>query len=186
MSITLTIRDWFNRELSNEQLMLRYAREQQRQLLDQLYRNCGEDLYHFLLSLSNPELAEDVAQQVWIKVIEKRHLYRPKGQFKSWLFTIARRMLIDEIRRCPEHHSFDEQRYAYEIPQSGELACFNHVLGQLPFEQREAFCLQQEGFTLKQIGEITYCSQETVKSRLRYAKQKLNQALSEAAESGEI
>lgn len=186
MSIALTFKDWLNREVSNEQLMLRYAREQQRQLLDQLYRNCGADLYHFLLSLSSPELAEDIAQQAWIRVIEKRHLYQPNGQFKSWLFTIARRMLVDELRRIKVSVPFEDYYFKHESDGSHELEYFNRALANLPFEQREAFCLQQEGFSLEQISEIINCPQETVKSRLRYARQKLNQALKHADESGEI
>ena len=97
MSIALTFKDWLNREVSNEQLMLRYAREQQRQLLDQLYRNCGADLYHFLLSLSSPELAEDIAQQAWIRVIEKRHLYQPTIKNHILAFNLGDNRRITQI-----------------------------------------------------------------------------------------
>lgn len=186
MSITVAIKGWFSRETSNEQLMLRYTKLRQRQVLAQLYENCGDDLYHFLLTLSDPDLASDVAQQAWVKVIEKSHLYRPDGQFKSWLFTIGRRLLIDELRRQARYQcdEFDEQQYAAATLTSDDrLTRFNQILDDLPFHQREAFCLRQEGFSLAEISSICAAEQETIKSRLRYAKRKLNQALSNAQAS---
>ena len=54
---------------------------------------------------------------------------------------------------------------------------FDYELGALPFEQREAFCLQQEGFGLQEIADITHSKIETVKSRLRYAKTTLRNNL---------
>ncbi|MDM7861527.1 sigma-70 family RNA polymerase sigma factor [Alteromonas sp. ASW11-36] len=180
MSITVAIKGWFTRETSNEQLMLRYTKLRQRQVLAQLYENCGDDLYHFLLTLSDPELASDIAQQAWIKVIEKSHLYRPDGQFKSWLFTIGRRLLIDELRRQAryQYDEFDEQHHASPVFDNDDrLVRFNQILDDLPFHQREAFCLQQEGFSLAEISSICAAEQETIKSRLRYAKRKLNKAL---------
>lgn len=192
MSISIAIRDWFTRSLSNEQLMTRYAKLRQRQVLAQLYENCGSDLYHFLLTLSDPTTAEDIAQQVWVKIIEKRHLYTSSGQFKSWLFTIGRRMLIDELRKQQRFvtdeyddavHASTDRAAPNEL--DNDLARFNDAVNALPFEQREAFCLQQEGFSLAEIGEITHVQHETVKSRLRYAKQKLNQVMTHDEQRGE-
>jgi DNA-directed RNA polymerase specialized sigma24 family protein len=54
---------------------------------------------------------------------------------------------------------------------------FDYALLSLPFEQREAFCLQQEGFSLQDIASITHCPLETVKSRLRYAKDNIRKVL---------
>ncbi|MFT5670097.1 MAG: RNA polymerase sigma-70 factor (ECF subfamily) [Glaciecola sp.] len=50
----------------------------------------------------------------------------------------------------------------------------------LSFEQREDFCLQQEGFSLTDITIMTHCKQETIKTRLRYAKTKLKALLEQA------
>ncbi len=54
---------------------------------------------------------------------------------------------------------------------------FDYALLSLSFEQREVFCLQQEGFSLQDIASITHCPLETVKSRLRYAKDNIRKVL---------
>lgn len=187
MGIGIALRGWLSRSPTNEQLMSKYARERQRQVLAQLYDNCGADLYHFLLSLSEPHMAEDISQQVWIKVMEKSHLFEPRGQFKSWLFTIGRRLLIDELRRSASHQtqSFDDSTHASAPQHSSDLVCFNRALDALPFEQKEAFCLQQEGFSLDEISHITHANKETIKSRLRYARNRLSQALQTQLQDGE-
>ena len=61
------------------------------------------------------------------------------------------------------------------------LGVFDKALMSLPFVQREAFCLQQEGFSLKEIAQITHCEHETIKSRLRYAKATLQVLLKDIA-----
>lgn len=161
--------------------MAKYASSKDAMILEQLYDSCANDLYHFLLSLSDPATAKDIAQKTWLKVIEKPHLYQHSGSFIGWLFTLARNALIDELRR--------EKRWS-ELPQDEQLSAptpvaadddinsaFDRVLTSLPFEQREAFCLQQEGFGLQDIASITHSGIETVKSRIRYAKQTLRARL---------
>lgn len=195
--------------MSNEGLIQRYAAKKESHVLGQLYDNCERDLYHFLVSLSDTELAQEIAQHTWLRVIEKSHLYRDQGSFKSWLFTIGRRCLIDEFRKSGRFHVLFEEHLAplgdnatasditptqnephhntdnltvVESISASETASsltnqFNIALGQLPFPQKEAFCLQQEGFSLHEIAQLTASETETVKSRIRYAKQALKKHL---------
>ena len=190
--------------MSNEELIQKYAVTKESHLIGQLYDNCERDLYHFLLSLSDSQLAQEVAQRTWLKVIEKSHLYTKHGSFKSWLFTIGRRCLIDEFRKQGRFHelfddsieddnmlhlSLSENRhddstnltnlelvYANES-NSSLIHQFNIALGTLPFPQKEAFCLQQEGFSFAEIAQLTSSEVETAKSRIRYAKQALKKYL---------
>lgn len=182
MSIALAFKSILSAP-SNEKLMVRYAKTGENTLLTQLYDACGDDLYHFVLTLSEPHLAKDICQKTWLKVIEKKHLYSNSGQFKAWLFTLARNQLIDELRSqklttdqtdtLPSH-----QAGAAQTQNQQQLANrFDQALCGLPFEQREAFCLQQEGFSLEQISHITHSKTETIKSRLRYAKIQLRKQL---------
>lgn len=192
MSISLNLKSLFGyaaiSDTSNESLMSRYAAKKEKQLLAQLYDNCSRDLYHFLLTLSDVELANDIAQLTWLKVIDKSHLYQASGSFKSWLFTLGRRTLIDEFRKLQrfdelqeQHLPIDdkapEQSIVKEQQESAFEERFKQALGNLPFLQKEAFCLQQEGFSLSDIAQITYSETETVKSRLRYAKSSLRKSL---------
>ena len=179
MSISIALRTLFRAQISNEELMQNYAVSGDKQVLSQLYNNCADDLYHFILTQTDCTLAKDICQKAWIRVIEKRQLYQRSGKFKAWLFTLARNQLFDELRR---QHRLTDLEQVEEPTQLMEQAsdiesAFSAALTSLPFEQREAFCLQQEGFSLNEIAGISHAPIETVKSRLRYAKKSLRNKL---------
>lgn len=164
--------------------MLRYADNGQPELLDYLVQLNGKDLYHFLLSQTDVDLAGDLSQSTWLKVIEKRTFYRKSGRFKSWLFTLGRHQMIDFVRQSNRWQmiEWDDELLATpdlsdEMIGKDELAQFNHLLSQLPFLQKEAFILQQEGFSLVEIASIAGENSETIKSRLRYARNFFKQHL---------
>ena len=180
MSLTLTLKQLVGAQISNEELMLRFAETDEKRWLSQLYDNCADDLYHFIVTQSDRVLAKDICQKTWLKVIEKRQLYRPKGQFKAWLFTLGRNLLMDEYRSQNKFSDVDiEQNVETESDNlhTNLEAAFDVALGRLPFEQREAFCLQQEGFGIQDIANICHSNAETIKSRLRYAKTSLRKQL---------
>lgn len=196
MSISLSLKTWLFRynnstSWSNEELMLSYAACGDQLLLSKLYDACGNDLYHFLITLSDPTLAKDISQLTWLKVMEKKHQYRDSGLFKAWLFTLARNLLIDEYRRNQKFiEDIDADTFvAPDLLSNKEhdrLQRFNLALENLPFVQREAFCLQQEMFSLEDIATITHNNIETVKSRLRYAKDNLREQLKDLAEEQHV
>lgn len=185
LSLSLNIKSMFSSGQTNEWLIGRFTSTGERKLFEQLYDNCSNDLYHFLLTLSDHATAKDICQKTWLKVFEKPHLYSESGRFLAWLFTLARHALIDELRKsqrldCNEKTLLDLPSEGLPNEDSPALAladAFNRELTALPFEQREAFCLQQEGFGLQEIAKITYSKIETVKSRLRYAKSSLRKNL---------
>lgn len=179
MSVTLALKSLFSGTASDEWLMQRYAQTADNKYLERLYDSCCNDLYHFLLTQSDPLLARDICQKSWLKVIEKRHLYQPSGRFIAWLFTLARNELIDEYRRQSKWvESAEAMSVEVKFEAHSDLQyAFDQVLGKLPFLQREAFCLQQEGFGLQEISDICDAPIETVKSRIRYAKVTLRQQL---------
>lgn len=191
MSLSIAIRNWFSTSQSNEWLVVKFAQTKDKKLFEQLYDNCADDLYHFLTTQSDPHLAKDICQKTWLKVIEKPHLYQESGRFIAWLFSIGRNALIDEFRKSNRFTSLPENADQFGFTINHELTtshhieqnfesvsdAFDHALLKLPFEQREAFCLQQEGFGLNEIATITHCGVETAKSRIRYAKQALRLTL---------
>jgi RNA polymerase sigma factor (sigma-70 family) len=182
MSFTLAIKTLFKASISNEQLMLAYAEKADSKLLSQLYDQCADDLYHFLLSQAGSELAKDISQLTWLKVIEKKHLYRDSGRFTAWLFTLSRHLLIDELRKSGRLCNLnDKAQLSCSSPLESSFSnihkAFDQALRNLCFEQRESFCLQQEGFSLVEIANITSSPIETIKSRLRYAKASLKKQL---------
>ena len=159
---------------------------------NELYGRHKDRLYRFLLrSAPSAALAEELAQETWTSVIKRASQFQAKGHFKTWLFTIARNKLIDysrsqakklddaqnpeaEIEASADKHSSPEKAY--------ELTQILQAIQTLPNEQRETFLLKEEGFSLREIAELTQTEAETVKSRLRYARKRLHASLSDSGE----
>ena len=182
----LTLTTWLKPKLTPEQLMVCYRDTGEKHYLEQLVTVYYDDLLHFLISQSDRVVAEDVCQKTWLKVIDKRAQFKTENSFKSWLFTIARRSLLDEFRARNKLTELDDAQLQAigksDTYESDKLTNFNNALMSLNFFQREAFILQQEEFSLSEIAEITGCEFETVKSRLRYAKQNLRKLLEDFAD----
>ncbi|MGY8837971.1 MAG: sigma-70 family RNA polymerase sigma factor [Enterobacterales bacterium] len=183
----LSIKSWLF-ETPSKDCMASYAKSGDNRYLEQLIALYSNDLYHYLVTQSNTHLAYDVSQQTWLKVIEKRHLYQAQTTPKAWLFKLARNTLIDEYRRQQHFVELDENTHLAAQNDKSESGltigssnisydAFDAALKQLSFVQREAITLQQEGFSLTDIELITQSSLETIKTRLRYAKQSLKRLL---------
>jgi len=70
------------------------------ELLDRLIEQYQQRLYRYLLFLTaEPALAEDLFQETWVRVFERGHQYQASSRFESWLFAIARHLVIDVSRR---------------------------------------------------------------------------------------
>ncbi len=93
-----SLKSWFISQPSNDYLA-DYAKSGDNRHLTKLVTLFGNDLYHYLVTQSNEQLAFDISQQTWLKVMEKRHYYQPQDNPKAWLFRLARNALIDEFRK---------------------------------------------------------------------------------------
>ncbi len=184
MKLPSIIKGWLNPSSTPEKLLMDYAATSNKKYLAELVAQFNLSLYHFLLSLSNKELAEDVLQVTWLKVMKIAGKNHHHTNVKSWLFSIARNTLIDELRQQQkwqwqelDDDIVDNSSVSKAFEQAERLAKFNEAISLLPFYQREAFIFQQEGFSVTEIGELTEESFETVKSRLRYARNNLKTLL---------
>lgn len=180
-------------------LMVSYARGDVR-AFEQLYARHRSPLYRYLARHTrNVEVANDLFQEVWSKVIASRERYEPRAKFTTFLYRIAHNCCIDHYRRArgrPEAPPLDEDWQMAAAAPSAErpdsraereqiAARYQVALKALPAEQRDVFLLYEEsGLSLEEIGHITGVGMETAKSRLRYAVAKLRGALGEAAEAG--
>ena len=169
------IKAWLNPTITPEKLLMDYVSTGNKKYFTLLVEQFNLALYHYLLRQSNKELAEDVLQTTWLKVM--KNTSQEHSNVKSWLFTIARNTLIDELRHqkkwqmqeLTDEHTITVN-LSRELAHTEKLAEFNEALITLPFYQREAFIFQQEGFSVMDICQLTDESFETVKSRLRYAR----------------
>jgi RNA polymerase sigma factor (sigma-70 family) len=179
-------------EGSDEALMLAYGAGDVA-AFEALYARHRVRLYRFLLrQLRDGALADELFQDIWQRVIAAREGWRPEALFTTWLFRIAHNRLADHWRalqhRPPAPDNADErtervpdpdtpERSLSEFEQRRRLQC---ALDELPEDQREVILLRlEQELTLEEIGEVTGVGRETVKSRLRYAMDKLRTRLSE-------
>lgn len=176
--------------IDDETLMLRWAAGELA-AFEQLYGRHRGGLYRFLLrQLREPALADDLFQDVWQRVIAARLDWKPEAAFTTWLYRIAHNRLNDHWRaqkHRPAAPADAEARTAHLVdPDEPErrLSEFEQrrqlrmALDALPDDQREVVLLRLEReLSLEEIGRITGVTRETVKSRLRYAMDKLRARL---------
>jgi RNA polymerase sigma-70 factor (ECF subfamily) len=167
----------------DEELMLRYQAGEA-SAFDSLYDKYRGDLYRFLLRQFDQATAEELYQDVWMKLIQARSGYRPTASFRTWLYTIAHNRIRDHYRRrhsrpLAEADGGVDIRGPDRVAQDQQsLAILLKSIRLLPEEQREAFLLKEEsGLSLDQIAAVMGASRESTKSRLRYAARKLREQL---------
>ncbi len=179
-------------EASDETLMLAYAAGDTG-AFDQLYGRHRARLYRYLLrQLRDGALADEAFQDIWQRVISARQGWKPEAAFATWLYRIAHNRLTDHWRalkhRPPTPDNADERTERVPDPDTPErnLSEFEQrrrlqlALDELPEEQREVVLLRlEQELSLEEIGEVTGVGRETVKSRLRYAMDKLRTRLNE-------
>jgi RNA polymerase sigma-70 factor (ECF subfamily) len=164
----------------------RGLKRQDPELLDQLIETYQHRLMRYLMFLtSKREVAEDLFQEVWIRVLKRGSQYNGKARFDTWIFTIARNLVID-LSRKRTMASLDEMREGnddadirpFEIVQDGPspLEQFQlrenasqvaAVLLTLDRSYREVLTLRfHEEMSLEEIAAVTCAPLSTVKSRL--------------------
>jgi RNA polymerase sigma-70 factor (ECF subfamily) len=187
---TLTYAACMDENPEDSALMLRYS-DGDVAAFELLYKRHNDALFRYLLRLCrHRDMAEDVFQEVWGKIIKARENYRPSAKFSTFLYHVAHNCFIDHIRRNKRHsHTADVKADSQPDPgdqpdiqteRSLARRRLEVALLELPDEQRDVFLLHEEaGFNLDQIASITGSNRETSKSRLRYAMKKLRQAIDE-------
>lgn len=184
-------------QLSDETLMRRYA-EGDAAAFEELYARHRKPLFGFLVrQCNNPQTAEELYQDIWLKVVRSRERYEVKASFRTYLFRIAHNALIDHLRALGRHPEQEAVEYLEEAADAGAIssalanpddeletrqlaAHLVELIACLPDAQREIFLLREEaGMGLAEIAEVLGENAETVKSRLRYAWNKLRRGLAE-------
>jgi RNA polymerase sigma-70 factor (ECF subfamily) len=194
------------RDESDEALMARYQRGEVRAFEVLLARHRGP-LYNFILRFTNhPAVAEDLLQEAFLRVVKGAESYQRNAKLTTWLYTIARNLCVDASRRAKHRRAtsleqpldrhrgegsavlgdgiadrgagVDRQAMSTEL--RGRI---EHAVGRLVDEQREVFMMREIlNLPFKEIAEITGVPENTVKSRMRYALEKLRADLQDFAE----
>jgi len=175
--------------------MLRF-RDGDAAAFDELYRRHRPGLYrYFIRQTGSAPLAEELYQDVWMKLIRAKDRYEVRAKFTTYLYHMAHNRLIDYYRRkSPElANSFvdeDGESLWEQMPEDAthepdqvverqfKMEELKQAIDTLPEAQKEAFLMREEaGMSLDEIAEATGVNRETAKSRLRYAVAKLRKML---------
>ena len=186
--------------IGDDELVERY-RNGDVEAFDTLVERYGKPLYNFIFKmLGNRTESEDVLQEVFLRVIRNAGRYKMKGRFKSWIFTIANRLAISELRHRSKrrvlslderfgtgeselelHDVVGDERYLPDVlterKELGEK--LDEAIQSLPLSQRQVLVMREfSGLQFREIARITGCPLNTVLGRMHYALGNLRKMLS--------
>ncbi len=185
---------------SDEELMFAYQGGDLA-AFETLVKRHEKPLFNFILrSVRRTELAEELLQEAFMRIIRSAASYQEKAKFTTWAYTIARNLCIDRARKTKNRHEMslntsakgDDGGLTYQDrvaddsakASSGDyerkvfLKRLQDALDELPEEQREIFVMRQvSGLKFREISDILECPLPTVKSRMRYAIEALRSTM---------
>ncbi|MFP6764617.1 MAG: sigma-70 family RNA polymerase sigma factor [Planctomycetaceae bacterium] len=183
----------------DDQLMVRLQEGDAAAFDEIVKRNSGILFGFFLKNTRDPHRAEDLTQEVLLRIYRQFWDYIPVGRFKGWMFRIARNLLIDSIRRRSHDclvkavkGRFEDETdilrsiagqfltpdQDFDFSELNEVV--NDLLDDLPEDQRLTFTLHHfSGLSLPEVAEVLGTSVPTTKSRLRLAREKLSDRLAQ-------
>ena len=174
---------------------------------EELYERSYMSVYTTVRAiLNNPDDVDDIVQDTYVKAYQSLDTITSAGAFRTWICTIGRNKALDYVRKnkpvvfadmASENEEGDEFEYDvketdvdrlpeehYEREEMHHML-FDELLSVLPEEQRVAITLVMlEDKTEREAAEILGISQNTVKSRVRYAKKKLTEKAEEMKKKG--
>ena len=139
----------------------------------------------FLRSLNHHEDAEDLTQRVFIRIYRSAERYLPHAKFSTWIFTIARNLLIDEIKKRKRRPQmvFDEYIERAGEVEGGQSAELTEILMKqldlIPENHRTALLLRvQRELSYREIAEVMQSTEASVKTWSHRARLDLRKSLS--------
>ncbi|MBT8061300.1 MAG: RNA polymerase sigma factor [Gammaproteobacteria bacterium] len=178
--------------VSDEQL-IEWVAKGDSSCLGTLFERHHRSVYQFCLQMTrNRANAEDVAQEVFMKVLRKAHTYRHEGTFKAWMFNIARNATFDYLRKnksqpdsLPQDDFADSLMVDHRTAEhaaSGmqDIGTLQRALATLPAQYQEIIWLARFEFpTFVELGAALGCKTGTARVRMHRAMQQLNLAYTE-------
>ncbi len=184
-------------KLSDYELVNQFIKGSQESIETLINRHRNRVYTYIYLIVKNQQLAEDIFQDTFIKVVQslKRGKYTDNGKFLSWVIRIAHNLIIDHFRREKQFNITTREDYETDVFNSRKLAygtiedelvhnqIINDVRGlidELPADQREVVMLRHYGgLSFKEIAEHTNVSINTALGRMRYALINLRKLIGE-------
>ena len=152
--------------------------------------NVQSELFRFAFKLTaDREEANDLLQETSLKALDNEDKYTPDTNFKGWMYTIMRNIFINNYRKVVRDQTFVDQTdnlYHLNLPQDGsfesterayDLKEMHRIVNALPREYKIPFSMHVSGFKYREIAEKLGLPLGTVKSRIYFTRQKLQQDL---------
>lgn len=174
---------------AGEEYLVRLAATGDEQAYSKLVSAYRARLYNFVRTVvGNPEAAEDITQEAFVKAFFNLSKLKEPGRFKSWLFRIANNSALDLLRRkkLPQadvddsvHESYvDERNPEAGVVTRERTAHIRAALGKLKEDQRSILVMcDLQGLSYQEIAEVLRIPFGTVQSRIFYARKKLREHL---------
>jgi RNA polymerase sigma-70 factor (ECF subfamily) len=188
--------------MTDEAIMARYQKGDVTAFAELVSRH-EKRLWNFVRRfVADAATAEDLLQEVFLRVVRSAREWQPSAKFSTWLYTIARNLCTDQARRgkLRQADSLDQTTggsrddsgphridklaapdgNAEQATLDREIATrVDQAVAELPVEQREVFLMREVmDMSFAEIATATGASEPTVKSRMRYALERLRVALS--------
>lgn len=181
-------------ELQDEELLKQYLKGHFPAFESLYARHKGGSFRFILRQVQDVNSAEDLMQELWTKVVSNARMFNHESKFSTWLYQLARNLLIDRYRHLEvvsnvivpdsqinveNNGESDDGKTDSELLRQRQKSALKHCLEKLPKAQLEAFLLKEEGaLTQTDIALITGVNLEATKSRLRTAYQNLRDCIS--------
>ena len=173
----------------NEQEIIKTVQDGNFEVFGEFVEKYKESLYSFIFySVKNEAAAQDIYQDTLLKALKQINKYREEGNFKAWLFTVARNNITDYFRSNSKFASLPEDESADIFPskentekQVMEKISLDNILAKiedLPEKDKEIILLRQY-LSFKEIAEVLNCPLGTALARLNRAIKKLQNSLGE-------
>lgn len=173
-------------ELTAKMIELENAEE----LIDEIMNKYGQEILQLAFSyVKNKELAEDLTQEIFVKCYKSLHTYGGKAKFRTWLWRIASNHCKDYLKSWYNKnvfttdfqpiydsiHSDSVEKTVIQDEEEGQLAT---AVMELPVNYREVIYLHYfEEMSIKEISTVIQVNENTIKTRLKRAKELLKQRL---------
>ncbi len=182
-----------DRQNSDEQLMLNLSAGDS-SALQLLHQRHAERLYYFFYRscFGDTEQAQDLVQDLFLKLFEKPDMYNPKRPFIPWMYSVAHNMLKNlyaknEVRksyRDKASENSDAYHLEEKIELNNECELIYSCLDDLSPEKKHAFILRfKEDMSIREIADIMSMPEGTIKSGLHYSIKKIKEKLADYGEN---
>jgi RNA polymerase sigma factor (sigma-70 family) len=185
------------RVLNDQDLVQAYIKGDQTAIETLIKRHRSKVFTYILLTIKNQQLAEDLFQETFIKVVQSLRggKYKDNGRFLSWVIRISHNLIIDHFRKEKQMNAvsnddteldlfnsrkFSDRNIEEMIVNSQIRAELRSLINELPEDQREVVLLRHYGeLSFKEIADQTGVSINTALGRMRYALINLRKLIKE-------